>query len=132
MKMSTKRLFLIGVLVISFPVCGVVFAEEPRSPVVRIAELEIIPAHLEAFKAAVKEEMETSVRAEPGVLAIYAVSEKDYPTKLKFFEVYTDQAAFNAHIESAHFRKYRSTTKDMITSRRLIETVPIQLSEKKK
>ena len=101
-------------------------------PVVRIAELEIDPAQLDAYKAAVKEEMETSVRVEPGVLAIYAVAEKDNPTRLRFFEMYADEAAYNSHRESAHFKKYVTTTKDMIKSRKLIETVPVQLSDKKK
>ncbi len=101
-------------------------------PVVRIAELDIDPNQLERYRAAVKEEVETSVRVEPGVLAIYAVGEKDDPSKLRFFELYADEAAYDAHIGSAHFRKYAETTKDMITSKRLIETVPVQLSAKQK
>jgi hypothetical protein len=44
---------------------------------VRLAEIDIDPAQLESYKAAVKEEIETSVRVEPGVLALYAVAEKD-------------------------------------------------------
>jgi quinol monooxygenase YgiN len=111
---------------------GGAVAEEHHMPFVRIAELEIDPAQLESYKAAVKEEMKTSVRVEPGVLAIYAVAEKDDPSKLRFFEMYADEAAYRAHIESAHFKKYVTTTKDMITSRRLIDTVPVQLSAKKK
>src|SRR4051812_22960968 len=101
---------------------GGAFADEPRVPVVRIAELEIRPTQLDAYKAAVKEEMEKSVRDEPGVLAIYAVAEKDNPNRLRFFEIYNDEAAFKAHIESPHFKKYRTTTNDMIISRRIIET----------
>ena len=99
-------------------------------PFVRIAELEIAPAQLENYHAAVKEEMEVSVRTEPGVLAIYAVAEKNDPTRLRFFEIYADEAAYNAHIQSPHFRKYFTTTNNMIKSRRLIDTVPIQLSAK--
>jgi quinol monooxygenase YgiN len=131
-RMSTGRLAWIGVAVLAASLGGGVAAEGPRTPVVRIAELEIALAHLEAFKAAVKEEMETSVRVEPGVLAIYAVAEKGAPARLRFFEMYTDEAAFKAHVESPHFKKYRTTTEGMIVSRKLIETVPIQLSEKKK
>ena len=130
--MSTRRPSTIGV-VLALSLCGgVAVAEEPRVPFVRIAELEIDPVRLEAYKAAVKEEMETSVRVEPGVLAIYAVAEKDAPTKLRFFEMYADEAAFKSHIDSAHFKKYAGTTKDMILSRRLIDSVPVQLSEKKR
>ena len=107
-------------------------AEETKRPVVRMAELEIDPARLDGFKAAVKEEMEISVRVEPGVLAIYAVAEKDNPSKLRFFEMYSDEESFKAHIASPHFQKFRAVTKDMVVSRKLIETVPVQLSEKKK
>jgi len=106
-------------------------AQEPQVPFVRIAELEIDPAQLESYKAAVKEEIETSIRVEPGVLAIYAVAEQDNPSKLRFLEVYADEGAYNAHIQSAHFRRYVQTTKDMIISRRLIDTVPILLGAKK-
>lgn len=99
-------------------------------PVVRVAELDIDPAQLEPYKAAVREEIETSVRIEPGVLAIYAVAEKDNPAKLRLFEIYADDAAYDAHIASAHFRTYAETTKDMITSKKLVETAPVQLSAK--
>jgi quinol monooxygenase YgiN len=130
--MNTRRLLKIGGAVLALSLSGGAVAEEPHVPFVRIAELEIDPALLETYKAAVKEEMETSVRVEPGVLAIYAVAEKNNSSKLKFFEMYADEAAYYAHIESAHFKKYVKTTKDMITSRRLIDTVPILLSAKKK
>ena len=104
--------------------------EKPSMPIVRIAELQIDPAQLGAYTTAVKEEMEASVRVESGVLAIYAVAEKDDPTRLRFFEMYADETAYQAHIQSPHFKKYLETTKTMITSRKLIETVPVQLSAK--
>ncbi len=130
--MITGRLGTIGGMVPALSLCGFGAAEKPHMPFVRVAELEIDPARLESYKAAVKEEMETSVRAEPGVLAIDAVAEKDNPSKLRFFEMYAHEAGYNSHRESAHFRKYVETTAGMIISRRLIDTVPIQLSEKKK
>src|SRR3954452_1348570 len=129
--MDARRLTSLVGVVLAMSL-GVAAAEEPRMPYVRIAELEIDPAQLDAYKTSVKEEMEASVRVEPGVLAIYAVAEKDHPTKLRFFEIYADEAAYKSHRETAHFRKYAETTKNMITSRKLIETVPIQLSDKKR
>lgn len=96
----------------------------------RIAELEIDPAQLDAYKAAVTEEIETSIRVEPGVLAIYSVAVKDSPTHLRFFEIYADEAAYKRHLESPHFREYVQITKLMIKSRTLIETVPIILRSK--
>ena len=105
---------------------------EPGQPFVRVAELRIDPAQLEGYKAAVKEEIETSVRMEPGALAIYAVAEKNDTTKLRFLEIYVDEAAYNTHLSSAHFKKYVEITKDMIASRTLLDTVPIILGTKEK
>jgi quinol monooxygenase YgiN len=110
---------------------GIAVAADAPSRLVRIAELEIDPAHLDAYKAAVKEEMAISVRVEPGVIAIYSVAIKDSPTSLRFFEIYANEAAYRAHIDSPHFKKYVETTKKMILSRKLIETEPVQLSAKK-
>jgi len=109
---------------------GVTSADEQQTPFVRIAELEIDPAQLEKYKAAVKEEIETSIRVEPGVLAIYSVALKENSSQLRFFEIYKDEAAYTSHIASPHFRKYVEITKGMIRSRKLLDTVPIQLSAK--
>ena len=130
--MDARSLLNVGGAILSLSLSAAAAAEEPRVPFVRMAELEIDPARLESYEAAVKEEIETSVRVEPGVLAIYAVAEADHPSRLRFFEMYADEAAYKAHIESAHFRRYFETTKAMITSRKLIDTVPIALSAKTK
>src|SRR4051794_17157349 len=130
--MNARWFTSIGGVALAVWLSGVAVAQEPRMPYIRIAELEIDPARLDAYKASVKEEMEASVRVEPGVLAIYAVAEKDNPARLRFFEMYADEAAYRSHRETAHFKKYAETTKDMIKSRKLIETVPIQLSEKER
>ena len=57
-------------------------AESVGGPIVRIAELEIDPGQLEAYKFALKEEIETSIRVEPGVLTLYAVSVKEHPEQI--------------------------------------------------
>jgi len=105
-------------------------AQEPDTTVVRIAELVIDPAQLDAYKAAVREEMEEAIRVEPGVLAIYSVAEKGKPNSLRFFEIYASEEAYRSHVESPHFKKYVAITQPMILSRKLIETVPVQLSAK--
>lgn len=109
---------------------GIALGNESTDTVVRIAQIVIDPAQLDAYHAAVKEEMAESVRVEPGVIAIYAVAEKDHPNQLHFFEIYANDEAYRSHIASAHFRKYVATTESMILSRKLLETQPVQLSAK--
>jgi hypothetical protein len=62
-------------------------AETGRGCVVRLAALEIDPAQLESYNVALQEEIETSIRVEPGVLKLYAVSVKDHPTQIRLFEM---------------------------------------------
>lgn len=105
-------------------------AVESKMPFVRIAELEIDPAQLEAFKAAIAEGVEAAVRTEPKVLALYAVAERDRPNHIRVFEIYADEEAYAQHIQTAHFRKFFESTSPMVVSRRLIDTVPVVLGAK--
>lgn len=99
-------------------------------PVVRLAQLEIEPAQLEAYRAALREEIETSIAHEPGVQALYAVAEKDHPSRLHLMEIYADQAAYEAHVSSPHFLKYKAVTEDMVRSLQLIPATPVLLGAK--
>jgi quinol monooxygenase YgiN len=128
--MRVHRYLAVGALAVCALASAHVLVKDPQSVVVRIAELEIDPAQLDLYKAAVKEEMSDAIRLEPGVLAIYSVAEKDNPARLRFFEIYANDEAYRSHLESPHFKKYVATTKPMIRSRKLIETVPVQLSAK--
>ena len=101
-----------------------------KPPLVRIAELEIDPAHLETYRAALKEEIAASIRVEPGVLTLYAVSVKDHPAQIRIFETYADQAAYKSHLQTSHFKKYKAETQGMVKSLKLIETDPILLGAK--
>ena len=107
-------------------------AESVGAPIVRIAELEIDPAQLHAYKLALKEEIETSIRVEPGVLTLYAVSLKPHPEQIRLFETYKDAAAYEAHLQSPHFKTYKSRTQQMVKALRLLETEPILLGSKSK
>src|SRR3954449_1864700 len=84
------------------------------SPIVRIAELEIDPGQLEAYKLALKEEIETSIRIEPGVLTLYAVSVREHPEQIKLFEIYRDASAYESHLQSPHFKTYKDRTRQMV------------------
>ncbi|MGN6506371.1 MAG: putative quinol monooxygenase [Tepidisphaeraceae bacterium] len=99
-------------------------------PFIRIAELQVDRAQLAAFTEIVAEEIRESVRVEPGVLAIYAVADREDPAQLRFFEIYTDAAAYESHRQSPHFLKYVTLTQPMIRTRKLIDAVPLQLSAK--
>ena len=107
-------------------------AEPPEGSIVRIAELEIDPAQLDAYRLALKEEIETSIRVERGVLELYAVSLKEHPEQIRLFERYENAAAYESHLQSPHFKAYKNRTLRMVRALRLLETEPILLGSKSK
>ncbi len=100
------------------------------TPMVRIAELEIDPAQIDAYKAILAEEQEASVRLEPGVLMLHSVTLADEPTHVRLLEVYASRAAYEAHLRAPHFVKYKTSTEKMVRSLKLVETKPILLCAK--
>ena len=101
-----------------------------KNQVVRLAKLQIDATQLENYKAALREEIETAVHVEPGVLTLYAVAEKENPVNITVFEIYANADAYKAHLETPHFKKYKSTTKEMVKSLELMEAVPVFLASK--
>jgi quinol monooxygenase YgiN len=95
---------------------------------VRIAELEIDPAQLAAYTAFLTEEVAAALALEPGVLMLHAVSLKETPHHIRLLEVYADRAAYDAHIQTPHFLKYKSATASMVTALRLLDADPILLA----
>jgi quinol monooxygenase YgiN len=92
---------------------------------VRLARLVVDPAQLESYNSFLKEEIETSVRIEPGVITLYAVAEKDNPTHITILEIYANEAAYQSHVKTPHFLKYKNGTKDMVRSLDLVEGIPL-------
>lgn len=100
-------------------------ANTVEKQMVRLAKLIIDSAQLENYKVLLKEEIEASVRLEPGVLTLYAVSEKNKPTHITILEIYADTTAYKAHLQTPHFIKYKNGTKDMVKSLELAEADPL-------
>ena len=105
-------------------------SQDTPSRYVRLAELEIEPAQMDAFVAATREVGQASVRSEDGCIALYAVVEKDNPARVRVFEIYRDATAYDAHVQTAHFRKFRTTTDSMVRTRKLIDANPVSLATK--
>src|SRR4051812_28938049 len=125
--MNTKQLFVLGASMQVAALGGGAIAQQADGRYVQVAEIEIDPMQLDAYKAAVQEQIDAAIRKEPGVLVLYAVSEKDNPTLVRVFEIYRDKHAYEAHLGSDHFKKYKATTEKMVKSLKLVQTVPIML-----
>lgn len=96
--------------------------------IVRLSKIEVYPERLEEYMAYAKEVGEVSLRTEPGVLTMYATSEKDNPCHITILETYSSKAAYDKHIASAHFQKYKQKTLDMVRSLQLCDQTPLNPS----
>jgi quinol monooxygenase YgiN len=130
--MNTKQLFVFGASVLAVAFGGGAVAQQTNGQYIQVAEIEIDPAQLEAYRAAVQEQIEAAIRVEPGVLVLYALSDKDNPARVKVFEIYRDVDAYRSHLASEHFKKYKATTEKMVKSLKLVQTTPIMLGAKSK
>lgn len=88
---------------------------------VRISEIEVSSQHLEEYQRILNEEAAESVRLEPGVLCIFPTAQRDNPTQIRILEIYASRDAYDAHIKSPHFQKYKTSTLEMVKSLRLID-----------
>ena len=92
---------------------------------VRLAEIEVFPEKLEDYLSFAKEVGTVSMATEPGVIGLFSMQDKADPCKVYILEVYADQEAYQSHIQTAHFKKYKEGTADMVKSLRLIDTNPM-------
>ena len=95
--------------------------------IVRIAEIEVDPAQIDAYLALLRAEIEASIRLEPGVLSLMAVTIRDQPQQVRILETYRDPASYEAHLRSPHFLHYNTASAGMVRALRLIDTDPVAL-----
>ncbi|MFC2147767.1 putative quinol monooxygenase [Bacteroidota bacterium] len=98
--------------------------------IVQIAELEIDSTQLKTYIEFLQEGILTSVKEEPGVLTLYAMADRDKPNRITVVEIYESQEAYNSHIASPHFLKYKNGTMNMVDSLKLTRTKPIVFAAK--
>jgi len=102
-------------------VAGSAATAQEKDMIVRISEIQIHPNSITEYNAILKEEAEASVRLEPGVIAIFPMSQKGNPTEVRILEIYASREAYEAHLQTPHFQKYKTTTLEMVKSLKLVD-----------
>ena len=99
---------------------------------IRISEIEIHSNHLEEYIKILKEEAEASMRLEPGVISIYPMFKKDNPSEIRILEIYKDRMSYESHLQTSHFKYYKTSTIEMVKSLKLIDMEPMDVETMKK
>ena len=98
--------------------------------IVRLSKIEVYPQYLDEYMRYATEVGEISLRTEPGVLTMYAVGEKENPCKVTILETYASREAYEKHIASEHFQKYKQGTLHMVKSLVLSDQMPLNPANK--
>lgn len=98
--------------------------------IVRLSKVELYPEYAEEYMKFAIEVGEISLRTEPGVLTMYAVREKDNPCMVTILETYSSQKAYQQHIASKHFQKYKQGTLHMVKKLTLSDQIPLNPANK--
>lgn len=92
---------------------------------VRISEIEIYPQYRDAYLEAALEVGATSVREEPGVIAIFPMIQQRDSCQVRILEIYAGPEAYRHHIGTAHFQTYKQGTLHMVKRLDLVDMIPM-------
>lgn len=104
---------------------SVVEAEVDTAMLVRISEIEIYPQYRDAYLEAALEVGATSVREEPGVIAIFPMIQQRDSCQVRILEIYASPEAYRHHIGTAHFQTYKQGTLHMVKTLDLVDMIPM-------
>lgn len=121
MKIPRTLLFLIIVSFFCFETIA-----QAKDNMYRIAKIKVDRNQLELYKSALREQMNTAIKVEPGVLSYTVVADKNDASLITIMEVYANLDAYQSHILTTHFKKYKETVKNMVLSLELIDTELIE------
>lgn len=77
-----------------------------------VATIQIQPERREAFIVEMLADAQGSVENEPGCLRFDVIQDGEDANRIYLYEVYRDEAAFEAHGKAPHFIKWRDAVKD--------------------
>lgn len=86
--------------------------------------IHVKPEFIDAFIAATLDNHRNSIK-EPGNRRFDFLRSRNDPNRFFLYEVFVDQAAVEAHKQTAHYARWRDTVKDMMAQTR--EGVPYEI-----
>lgn len=104
-----------------------IWAKEPiqdnnNGMIVRISEIEVYQEYFDEYLNHAAEVAQISVEKEKDVISIYPMQLIKHDTQIRILEIYRNQKAYENHIASPHFKKYKEETLHMVKHLDLIDT----------
>ena len=93
--------------------------------IVRLAEIEVYPQYLTEYLAFANEVDRLSVEREPGVVCLFPMQSADDSTHIRILEIYASEEAYQQHLKTDHFQKYKQGTLHMVKDLKLPTMKPL-------
>jgi quinol monooxygenase YgiN len=119
MKKQTFVSYLFSAILILFSMQS---KAQDSNRMYRIAKIKVDAKQLAVYASFLQEQMTTAIKLEPGVLSYTAIADKKDATSITILEVYASNEAYQSHILTPHFKKYKDAVKDMVLALELIDT----------
>ena len=92
---------------------------------VRLAEIEVYPEYLSEYLSFANEVDRLSVEREPGVVCLYPMQLADDSTQIRILEIYASEEAYQQHLKTDHFQRYKQGTMHMVKALKLPTMQPL-------
>ena len=93
--------------------------------IVRIAEIEVYPQYLEEYLTFANEVDRLSMEREPGVICLFPMQSAEDSCQIRILEIYASEEAYQQHLKTDHFQKYKQGTLHMVKSLKLPVMKPL-------
>ena len=114
--MSAVAIGVFAVCTIMLPLPGQRVAAQSAGMYVNAVDIDVVPAEREKYLAAITENGMAAAK-EPGCRRFDILNLASDPNHFLLYEVYDNEAAFQAHRATDHFKKYAATTGNMVAKR---------------
>lgn len=128
MKTKPGQLLLLAILLLTMKIDHAKSQDDPKY--LRIARITVDKVKLSDYLTALRTQMESAVRDEKGVLSYSALADKERPERITIFETYASKEAYQFHIQTEHFKKYKTTVADMVLELELTDVTPVAIRSK--
>ena len=98
---------------------------DAQKMIVRIAEIEVYPQYLEEYLAFANEVDRLSIEREPGVICLYPMQSVEDSCQIRILEIYASDEAYQQHLKTPHFQKYKQGTLHMVKDLKLPTMKPL-------
>ena len=93
--------------------------------IVRIAEIEVYPQYLQEYLTFANEVDRLSIEREPGVVCLFPIQSAEDSCQIRILEIYASEEAYQQHLKTDHFLKYKQGTLHMVKDLKLPTMKPL-------